>query len=462
MVVYLQPIFHEGRWWSFLKSATLHIIKQSIRNSFLIKTSDMKKCIFMMVAVALAAVCLGQEESKKVLFVGNSYTYVNNLPQMIQQLGESSGCRMEFEQVTPGGATFSQHCNTSGAMESIGRGGWDAVVLQAQSQEPSFPWSQFTAETYPYACQLADAVYEKNECPEVVFYMTWGRKNGDTDNAPYFDSLATYEGMDDLLCARYTYMAQQNKATVSPVGKVWRRLREEHGEIELYQSDASHPSLAGSYAAACTFYTILFREDPTQLTADLGVDAAMAQTIRETTKAVVYDSIWRYSCHAFIGGQQTGDEGQWQFSCQSAVETEVCSWDFGDGEVSTEVNPSHTYSNGGTYDVTLIAGKRCHPDTTTMTVRIGGEEPVGIPTVGGEQTAVSIYPNPATEHIIVNAAEGAEIKIVDMQGRVRKTSETKGSQRVSTADLEDGIYMVVITGKGGVETRRIKIAVKHR
>ena len=423
----------------------------------------MKKVLFLMVAVALAGGCLAQGESKKVLFIGNSYTYVNNLPQMVQQMAESNGMQMNFEQVTPGGATFSQQCSSTGAMDMIGQGGWDAVVLQAQSQEPSFPWSQFTAETYPYACQLADAIYEKNDCAEVVFYMTWGRKNGDAQNGQVFDSLATYAGMDDLLCARYTYMAQQNNASVSPVGKVWRKLRADHPEIELYQSDESHPSLEGSYAAACSFYTILFRKNPMDIATDLSVDASIAQTIRETTKAVVYDSLWKYSCHTFLASQPTADSSEWQFSCLSATEPEVCRWDFGDGSSSTELNVTHSYSAAGTYMVQLIAGKSCHPDTNKVEIVIGqsGDEPLGIETVDNNK-AVSIYPNPAAESIVVSSSEPVVLKIVDMKGRVVKQTALSGNQKLSVAELPEGVYVAITADGSGLKIQSQKLIIKHR
>jgi len=423
----------------------------------------MKKGLFLMVAVVLAGVCLAQGESKKVLFIGNSYTYVNNQPQMVQQMAETNGMQLNFEQVTPGGATFSQQCSSTGAMDMIGQGGWDAVVLQAQSQEPSFPWSQFTAETYPYACQLADAIYEKNDCAEVVFYMTWGRKNGDAQNGQVFDSLATYAGMDDLLCARYTYMAQQNNASVSPVGKVWRKLRADHPEIELYQSDESHPSLEGSYAAACSFYTILFRKNPMDIATDLSVDASIAQTIRETAKAVVYDSLWKYSCHTFLASHPTADSSEWQFSCLSATEPEVCRWDFGDGSSSTELNVTHSYSAAGTYIVQLIAGKSCHPDTNTVEITIGqsGDEPLGIETVDNNK-AVSIYPNPASESVVVSAAEPVVLKIVDMKGRVVKQTALSGNQKLSVAELPEGVYVAITADGSGLKIQSQKLIIKHR
>ena len=255
----------------------------------------MNKVISLLAALTLILLSDAQEAPKKVLFIGNSYTYVNDLPSMIKQMGESTGDLMESEQVTPGSTSFRQHCTSTGAMDKIHQGGWDIVVLQGQSQEPSFPWSQFAEDTYPYACQLADAVHETDHDAEVMFYMTWGRKNGDSYNAQFFDSLATYEGMDDLLCARYTYMAQQNHASVSPVGKVWRKLRSDYPDIELYQSDESHPSLVGSYAAACTFYTMFFHKNPLLITVDFSLDPATAATVRETVKRVVFDSISQYS-----------------------------------------------------------------------------------------------------------------------------------------------------------------------
>ncbi|MCQ2280466.1 MAG: T9SS type A sorting domain-containing protein, partial [Bacteroidales bacterium] len=125
----------------------------------------------------------------------------------------------------------------------------------------------------------------------IVFYMTWGRKNGDATNCANYPPLCTYQGMDSLLYWRYMQMAADNAAVISPVGRVWHAIRDSHPEIELYSSDESHPSVAGTYAAAVTFYTILFRKSPALITNNLTVDAATAQIIRETVQTVVFDSL---------------------------------------------------------------------------------------------------------------------------------------------------------------------------
>lgn len=90
-------------------------------------------------------------------------------------------------------------------------------------------------------------------------------------------------------------MAEDNHTLVSPVGYVWHNIRDNHPEIELYQSDESHPSLAGSYAAACTFYSILFEKNPDNITFNPGIDDQMANIIRNTTKNLVYDSLSKWS-----------------------------------------------------------------------------------------------------------------------------------------------------------------------
>ncbi len=247
--------------------------------------------IYSLLVLALMALSLSaQGTSKNVLFIGNSYTDVNNLPLLVQQVAQSMGDDLTYQSNTPGGCTFMQHC-TNQSMNLIQQGGWDVVVLQEQSQYPSFPDNQVQNEVFPYAAQLVQAVYANNPGGEAMFYMTWGRKYGDSQNAIYFPVLGSYEGMDSMLYERYMYMARTNDASVSPVGRVWRYLRTNNPSIELYQSDNSHPSLAGSYAAACCFYTMIFKRNPELITFRSTLDEATAATIRAAVRTVVFDNL---------------------------------------------------------------------------------------------------------------------------------------------------------------------------
>jgi hypothetical protein len=246
------------------------------------------------VLIALFAfLCLPSwaQQSLHAFFAGNSYTSVNDLPRMVADIAQNMGDEMIYASNTPGGCTFEMHCSNT-TMDRICQGGWDYVILQEQSQLPAFPIEMVEAMVYPYAAQLVDSVHAFNTDGEALFFMTWGRKNGDTEYGPMYPMMSTYEGMDSLLYERYRYMAETNDAPVCPVGRVWHYLRDNHSQIELYMSDESHPSLAGSYAAACAFYTMMFGRDPDSITYDAGVGMKTASIIRSAVHKVVYDSLW--------------------------------------------------------------------------------------------------------------------------------------------------------------------------
>ena len=252
----------------------------------------MKKFLLAILLLFMMPFIFGQ--GYKVLFIGNSYTYVNNLPDMIVAMAQSSGDTMVYSSSVPGGSTFQSHVNNSTTTSLIQQGNWDFVVLQGQSQEPSFPDGQFNSQTYPYAQQLCEMVRQYNPDAEIVFYMTWGRKNGDQVNCVYFEPFCTYEGMDSLLYLRYMTMAEDFNAEVSPVGALWHFIRDNQPNIELYSSDESHPSLEGTYAAACSFYSVLFRKNPTELSYNPGISEESAEIIRMAASKVVYDSLAKW------------------------------------------------------------------------------------------------------------------------------------------------------------------------
>ena len=267
----------------------------------------MKRILSLTLFLVATLLFTNAQSTRKVLFIGNSYIYTNDLPNMIKTLASDCGDTLEYSQSTPGGCTFQNHLSNSTTMGYINAGGWDHVVLQEQSQLPSFPYSQVQNECFPYAEQLCQTIRGTTPQATVAFFMTWGRRDGDASNCANYPPLCTYEGMDSLLCARYTEMAEHNHAALSPVGRVWNHLRNEHPEIELYSSDGSHPSAVGSYAAAVTFYTILFQRSPSCISNDLTVDAAAAQAVRETVEQVVYDSLDYW--YRFVDSTQRVSDG---------------------------------------------------------------------------------------------------------------------------------------------------------
>ena len=99
---------------------------------------------------------LGQN-TLRALFIGNSYMGVNNLPSMVSDLSTSLGDVLLIDSNTPGGQTFQNHAANPINYQKMAEQPWDYIILQGQSQEPSFPYGQVNAQTLPYAVQLADS-----------------------------------------------------------------------------------------------------------------------------------------------------------------------------------------------------------------------------------------------------------------------------------------------------------------
>jgi hypothetical protein len=315
----------------------------------------MKKT-FTILLVFLYTPTLFAQKTIRAFFAGNSYTAAHNLPQLIANAALSVNDTLIFDGNLMGGATLQTHASNNGTLEPIQAGKWDFVVLQAQSQEPAFPIGQVQAGTFPYAQALNDSIEKYQPCGETMFFMTWGRQNGDASNCQFYPPICTYEGMDSLLRLRYEMMANMNNGVLSPVGAVWRYIRTNHPNINLYDSDGSHPSAAGSYAAACTFYAAMFRNDPTAITYDFSLNAADALAIRNAAKSIVFDDFLAWNIGNYDATASftftTSDSADFSF-INNSTNADGYFWDFGDGNTSTLENPTNSYSNYGDYIVTL-------------------------------------------------------------------------------------------------------------
>jgi len=383
------------------------------------------------------------QHNKKILFIGNSYTYVNNLPSLVASMAQSTGKTLEYDSNTPGGYTLQGHSTNTTTLSKIQQGNWDFVVLQEQSQLPSFPIGDVQTMVYPYAQFLNSTILQYNPCAETIFYMTWGRQNGDSQNCAENPPVCTYAGMDDLLRERYMAMANSNQAVVSPAGAVWRSLRTTNPELNLYSSDQSHPSLLGSYAAACAFYTVLYREDPTLITYNTSLSISDAATIKNTVKNIVYNNLpqWyvgNYDPNANFSMNQT-NALTYQFQDSS---TNVASylWDFGDGTTSTETNPIHSYTANGNYTVTLTVTK----------CRLSNVKSINLNTLSNTEWSVTnetitIYPNPVVDKLNLTSKNQIEkIEIYNSLFQKVKSENNVTDNIIDVSYLTNGMYFLMI------------------
>lgn len=418
----------------------------------------MKK-LLLIVALNLGLICHAQD-TLNVLFLGNSYTFYNQLPNMVREVAASVGDVVTYSSNTPGGYRFSQHVTDATSLNLIGQGNWDYVVLQEQSQLPSFPINQVEQDVFPYAKKLDSLITAAKPCTETVFYNTWGRKNGDASNCGFFPPLCTYQGMDSLLQMRYKMMADSNDAIIGPVAQVWRYIRTNYPTIELYNADQSHPSTAGSYAAACAFYTVMFRKSPLAITYLGGLDSTTAANIRLATKLVAFDNLadWnvgKYDPQAAFTYSNIDNCGV-QFTSNSQ-NADSYLWLFGDGQTSNQENPLHIYPNiAEIYQTSLIVSSCGRSDSIAIpvvTCLSGIDE--------NTNAQVKTYPNPFTDKIAITSELPGKLgvwQLLNAQGQLVQSGSLNNQMLISgLGNLPKGLYLLRLqVGDKAVVKRVIK------
>ncbi len=409
------------------------------------------KGLFLPILLLLGLGAFAQK-TKKVLFLGNSYTAVNNLPNLVASIANAQGNTLNASSNTPGGYTFEGHLTNSMSTILVAQGNWDYVVLQEQSQLPSFPESQVNEMMFPFAKSLDSLIHAYNACTQTVFYMTWGRKNGDASNCPFWPPVCTYKGMDSLLHLRYKMLAEQNKSLVSPVGAVWNYLRKNHANIELYDSDESHPSLAGSYAAACCFYALIFDENPLSISYNPGINPADAEDIRNAVKLVFTDSTASWNIGRFTAKPnfKTTLVKPLEVSFENnSVQAESYFWQFGDGDSSYDFAPTHTYKTAGVYEVNLYASK-C--DITNKISKSITLNTTGVNEKLEPLSSWKILPNPSSDLISITGVltQVTRICIYNLKGQeIWSEPINNVLPKVNIGEFPEGFYFIELFGENG-------------
>ncbi|MBI5498674.1 MAG: hypothetical protein HY907_00400 [Deltaproteobacteria bacterium] len=220
----------------------------------------------------------------RVLFIGNSYTYQNDLPGRVELLAASdaAGPVIDAESIAIGGARLMDHLATATTVAAIHDGGWDFVVLQGQSVEPVADPAGFAYGAAGLATEIAAAGVE------ALFFETWARRAGD---ALYAESWSggTPAAMQAGLRQGYQDAADAAGGRMVPVGDAWERTLADHPSIVLFDADGSHPSAAGTYLAACVFYSVLTGR---RLTAIGGAPAGLSEPDAAALRAVAEGAVF--------------------------------------------------------------------------------------------------------------------------------------------------------------------------
>ncbi len=229
---------------------------------------------------------LPADKEYSILFVGNSYTYTNDMPyDYFQPMVEAAGYQVKIDAVTKGAHTLLEFANPK---DDYGRivnsylsepGRYDYVILQEQSVLPA---GENAKLFYEGVRKLAEKVRAAGAKP--ILYATWGRKTGsDTLTKHGWD----HETMAWRLAAAYQAIGEELDIPVVHVGMGFLNINRNKPEINLYNLDLTHPSRAGSYLVGLCLFAGIFEVDPVTVSFNGPIPDETAAILREVARNAV-------------------------------------------------------------------------------------------------------------------------------------------------------------------------------
>ena len=204
----------------------------------------------LLLSILLLAIfpCAMAAEAKRVLIIGNSYTFYNNLPDSLEALSKKTAYPLEVDSYTAGAMslhgflTMPQHTKARQLVES---GRYDWVVLQDQSQTPAYK----PEESLSAVQQWADIATQHDT--RVMLFLTWAHASRQGNRyLPMLD-------MQERTSTTYCQAALACNARVAPVGEAWAAWYRNNPDTPLHGKDCSHPNAMGSYLAACVLHAAI-------------------------------------------------------------------------------------------------------------------------------------------------------------------------------------------------------------
>ena len=230
---------------------------------------------------------LDKSKSYSFLFIGNSYTHYNDMPELIfAKILKAAGYDAKVQRITKGGWYLIDSANSQ---DEVGKQvdvalkakDYDYVILQEQSTCPA----SYPGKFYTGVRNLAEKVRADGATP--ILYGTWGRKTGHSVLA---NNGWTNESMTWMISAAYEAIGAELGIDVAYAGLAFFDVYTNNKSINLYDDDLTHPNATGSYLAAMTIFAKITGVDPTTVDYNADLSAEAAAILKEAARKAAFET----------------------------------------------------------------------------------------------------------------------------------------------------------------------------
>lgn len=197
----------------------------------------------------------------KILFIGNSHTYYNDMPNIFKGIAEADGIKCDISSITSAGYKLSQFADKTDVYgkqvyEALTKKTWDYVIVQ--ENRAVLVEKEYKTES---AVKTLHSII-KNAGAKMVIYGTQPNNIGSTFSLNSTSVYLTDLQIEQILTRNNFKIANSYEGLVAASGTNFMRVMSDYPDIVLYRSDNLHPTVAGSYLAACTIYYTVFNKSP--------------------------------------------------------------------------------------------------------------------------------------------------------------------------------------------------------
>lgn len=373
-------------------------------------------------------------QTQQILFIGNSITYFNDMPQVFRDIAHEKGDSVDLTMYAPGGTGFQHHSVDNAVFDLFRNQTWDVIVLQPGSNE-SPAYSQSRETTLSQARILIDSALTYSPCARILFYEisygVWGNSAQD---------ISTYNNTMDQIRLTAEYLSDSTGLSYTPAGECLRHAWNEDPSVLLWGSTGDiHPNIKGSYLISCAFYAAIFHKPSSGNTVFNGntvQDATYYQHISDSIvlnhlQAWRIDTTWHESSFTFTVNDQTLEANNTNSNADS-VQWFIDNIFAGLGNQLS----SNTLSIGN-HELTQIAYFGVCSDTLIQSFQISSS--LGL--TSNQTGSIEWYPNPAREILLINT-EHTEVRIYSLRGELLISEKDK--TEIQIGHLASGTYLFEI------------------
>lgn len=401
----------------------------------------------LLITTVLIGINFSFGQQIKVLFLGNSFTYVYDVPGIFEQLAIEAGENVFVDSYADPGIALGTwtgaagHNSLAGSLNKINSQDWDFVVVQ--DNLGIWVGNSPYQEAYDDLVENRNNILANNSCTEIVYFAGWcpvgGAQSGDSESA----------------CGSRVYNNLVNVNTngslneiVSPVALSWNQSMSQYPSLDLYYSDDTHASINGAYLAASTLFVSILKKDPTQLSwyptnwyDGTSMSASTATNMRQIALDVVMNAT-NYTQSNLENHTPTfiNTSGVLSASGYSTYQ-----WYIDGVLIYGATSSTHTALTSGIYTVTGYDADGCGNKSFELDITVSTANISDISSIKSELKA---YPNPANNILNISAPEKIEsIVLVSVTGKqvYSESNVLNVLKQIDLSDFDGGSYVLIVT-----------------